>query len=235
MTDSAKHTPDMNHTPDLRSNYGSPRSFGNTWEPNYQLSSRFAQPHQTSPPYSDGDAARVRSFERYHAQHTRNDSGTTGGHSQPTSHADYDSRVSVGRRHDYDVQSMEIAVSSPRPIVRNPIPAPTVTVRSEFPTLSRSVDNQSLTCLVTVEVVEGNWRPDPEDLQSLPTVPSPQMPSNFVSPKPSFKSNGSRYPRDPPEVLRQVAEELYHRVENWHGLDYSRVGKLVLHGVMRVG
>ena len=88
-------------------------------------------------------------------QHIRSDSGATG----VASSGDY-ADTHNGRRHDYDVQSMETSLSSPRGLLKSPIPAPTVTVRSEFPTLSRSRQQQSLTCLVTVEVVEGKWRPE---------------------------------------------------------------------------
>jgi hypothetical protein len=57
-------------------------------------------------------------------QHLRSDSGATG---VASSH-DY-AAAQDGRRHDYDVQSMETSLSSPRGLLKNPIPAPTVTVR----------------------------------------------------------------------------------------------------------
>ena len=98
-------------------------------------------------------------------QHMRSDSGATG----VASSADY--AGTHDGRHPYDLQSMEASLS-PRGMVKSPIPPPTVTVRSEFPTLSRSRQQQSLTCLVTVEVVEGKWRPDPEDVRGVPPMPS---------------------------------------------------------------
>ena len=32
-----------------------------------------------------------------------------------------------------------------------------------------------------------------------------------------------------------VKDELYHRCENWHGLDFNRFGRLILYGTIRVG
>ncbi|KAF2498001.1 von Willebrand and RING finger domain-containing protein [Lophium mytilinum] len=165
-------------------------------------------------------------------QHNRNDSGATGA----ASSGDYaDTHNPTGRRHDYDVQSMETSLSSPRSLLKNPIPAPTVTVRSEFPTLNRSRQQQSLTCLITIEVVEGKWRPDPEDMRTVPPVPSIHPSENYgrsKSPAPS-RALDSLY--ESPEVLDEVTEDLHSRVDNWHGLDFSRFGKLRLHGHVRVG
>lgn len=167
-------------------------------------------------------------------QHLRSDSGATG---VASSH-DY-AATQDGRRHDYDVQSMETSLSSPRGLLKNPIPAPTVTVRSEFPTLSRSRQQQSLTCLVTVEVVEGKWRADPEDMRGapLPSIVSATE-NTFGRPKSPARSRHA-YDFDTPyeseEALDEITEDLHSRVDNWHGLDFSRFGKLRLHGQIRVG
>jgi hypothetical protein len=147
-------------------------------------------------------------------QHGRNDSIATG-----TGSADGgDSQVhNSGRRHDYDVQAMESDLS-PRPgVTKNPIPAPIVTVRSEFPSLNRSRQQQALTCLVTIEVPDGNWQPDLDDLRHAP--PAPQ--EEFQSP---IKSPMAKPVRPPPyeEGLEDMAEELRLRVDNWHGLDFQR-------------
>ncbi|KMU81076.1 von Willebrand and RING finger domain containing protein [Coccidioides immitis RMSCC 3703] len=96
---------------------------------------------------------RLATPSRKQHQHVRNDSEVTG----TATSGDYSDtqQSSIGRRHDYDVQAMESALS-PRPgMMKNPIPAPIVTVRSEFPTLNRSRQQQSLTCLVTIEVPDG--------------------------------------------------------------------------------
>lgn len=173
-----------------------------------------------------------------HVGHARNESADTGG----VSAGDYaETHNTSGRRHDYDVQSMETSLSSPRHAARNPIPAPTVTVRSEFPTLSKSRQQQSLTCLVTVEVVDGKWQPNPEDLRSPPPIPA-TIPEEAYGSVPS-----QRKPKQMPShraadsvheeaaALEEVKEELYRRCENWHGLDFARFGQLLRYGNVRVG
>ncbi|KAH7115136.1 Pleckstrin homology domain-containing protein [Dendryphion nanum] len=164
-------------------------------------------------------------------QHLRSDSGATGA----ASSGDY-AGTHDGRRHDYDVQSMETSLSSPRGVVKSPIPAPTVTVRSEFPTLSRSRQQQSLTCLVTVEVVEGKWRPDPEDIRGAPPLPSiASATESFGRAKSPARGRPFDTPYESAEALDEITEDLHSRVDNWHGLDFSRFGKLRLHGHVRVG
>jgi hypothetical protein len=163
----------------------------------------------------------------------RSESGATG---HASSNNDY---AQDGRRHDYDVQSMETSLSSPRGLLKSPIPAPTVTVRSEFPTLSRSRQQQSLTCLVTVEVTEGKWRPDPEDMRGV--APPPPVPSiastaeSFGRGKSPVSNRQYDVPYESTEALDEMTEDLHARVDNWHGLDFSRFGKLRLHGQIRVG
>ena len=157
--------------------------------------------------------------------HLRNESRDTGG---VNSSADYgEHHTNTGRRHDYDVQSMETALSSPRTsITKNPIPPPSVTVRSEYPTLTRSRQQQSLTCLVTIEVPEGKWRPDPADLRGAPMLPPMQQDSNTFNnhnrPASPAKSQQADWQTEPPEVLDEITEDLRVRVDNWHGLDFQR-------------
>ncbi|KAH7067794.1 Pleckstrin homology domain-containing protein, partial [Paraphoma chrysanthemicola] len=165
-------------------------------------------------------------------QHMRSESGATG---HASSNNDY---AQDGRRHDYDVQSMETSLSSPRGLLKSPIPAPTVTVRSEFPTLSRSRQQQSLTCLVTVEVTEGKWRPDPEDMRGVAPPPVPSITStaeSFGRGKSPVGNRQYEVPYESTEALDEITEDLHARVDNWHGLDFSRFGKLRLHGQIRVG
>lgn len=38
-----------------------------------------------------------------------------------------------------------------------------------------------------------------------------------------------------PDVLASVSEDLRSRVDNWHGLDFSRFGRLILYATIRVG
>jgi hypothetical protein len=165
-------------------------------------------------------------------QHVRTESGATG---HASSNNDY---TQDGRRHDYDVQSMETSLSSPHGLLKSPIPAPTVTVRSEFPTLSRSRQQQSLTCLITVEVTEGKWRPDPEDMRNVAPPPVPAIASvtgSFNRGKSPVNTRHHESPYESTEMLDEITEDLHARVDNWHGLDFSRFGKLRLHGHIRVG
>lgn len=152
-------------------------------------------------------------------QHTRNGSGATGGNHSSVDYSE--SQQAHGRRHDYDVQSMETSVTHPRNMPKNPIPAPIVTVRSEFPTLNRSRQQQSLTCLITVEVVDAKWRPDPEDIRSPPPI-YPSGSDAFSSPRSSEHRPHVHIPMDPPDVLARISEELRTKVDNWHGLDFAR-------------
>lgn len=183
-------------------------------------------------------------------RHGRSDSEVTGttGITGVTSSASagYPETTQSGphRRHDYDVQAMETTPGSPRPITRNPIPAPSVTVRSEFPTLSRSRQQQTLTCLVTVEVPDNKWRPDPEDLGAGASQAHQSVASGYqdtariddITRSTSPARSGSNFsPYEPPEVLEDMTESLRARVDNWHGLDFSRFGKLRLYGTLRVG
>ncbi|KAI9731589.1 MAG: hypothetical protein M1834_004710 [Cirrosporium novae-zelandiae] len=169
-------------------------------------------------------------------QHNRNDSNTTGKASSGE-YAD-NHQASLARRHDYDVQSMETDLSSPRSMIaKNPIPSPIVTVRSEYPTLNRSRQQQSLTCLITIEVPDGKWQPDPEDLRSVPPVPSLPRADEYgtFSPKSLQPSRPVDYPQDSPEILEEITDDLRMRVDNWHGLDFQRFGKLRLYSTIRVG
>jgi hypothetical protein len=153
--------------------------------------------------------------------HSRNDSEATGN----TSSVGYPETSTSGppRRHDYDVQAMETNLVSPRAsVTRNPIPAPSVSVRSEFPTLNRSRQQQTLTCLVTIEVPDNKWRPDPDDLRSAPPVPTVRPEDTYARPPSPAQSAPRFYPYESPEVLEEITENLHKRVENWHGLDFSR-------------
>ena len=118
---------------------------------------------------------------------------------------------------------METDLSSPRvSMARNPIPPPAVTVRSEYPTLNRSRQSQTLTCLITIEVPEGKWSPDPEDLRSTPQLPAMQAEKEVVQPQSPELSRSEQWSSETPEVLEEVTKDLRVRVDNWHGLDFSR-------------
>ncbi|KAF9893575.1 hypothetical protein FE257_010887 [Aspergillus nanangensis] len=163
--------------------------------------------------------------------HSRNGSaaGSSGDYNDPHNPVN-------GRRHDYDLQAMESDLS-PRGSMKNPIPAPTVTIRSEFPTLNRSRQQQTLTCLVTVEVPEG-WRPDTDDLRhtSKGTSQPRDEPYGVMRHQSTHETRAAQpVPYEPQEALDEISEDLRNRVDNWHGLEFQRFGKLRLHGQMRVG
>lgn len=177
--------------------------------------------------------------ERYAStRHTRNDStGMASSNGYPET-----AQSGSQWRHDYDIQTMEATPSSPRAATRNPIPPPIVTIRSEFPTISRSRQQQTLTCLVTVEVPDNNWRPDPEDIGSpvqsqLAINPGiTEAAPRAISPAPTPTSSAPRFhPYESAEVLEEMTENLRNRVDNWHGLEFSRFGQLRLCGTLRVG
>ncbi|KAL2820830.1 Pleckstrin homology domain-containing protein [Aspergillus cavernicola] len=208
------------------------------WE---SVSSRQAPPSEAgSRPYNrdSREMYNRRDSKDTGSQRERIERLTTGSrqqHSRNGSAAGSSGDYHEGRRHDYDVQAMESDLS-PRtvPAMKNPIPAPTVTIRSEFPTLNRSRQQQSLTCLITVEMPEGNWRPDADDLRSGSTTHSQPKDEPYPSRFPSLPHSKSA-PFETQESLDEIAEELRTKVDNWHGLEFQRFGKLRLHGHMRVG
>ncbi|KAI0013914.1 Pleckstrin homology domain-containing protein [Xylariaceae sp. FL0662B] len=168
-------------------------------------------------------------------RHVRSDSEATG----VASSTGYPETAQSGPppRHYYDLQAMETTPGSPRPMARNPVPAPSVAVRSEFPTVNRSRQQQTLTCLITVEVGDNKWKPDPEDLGAVNPAPQIRMEDAFAQrpPSPARSSQPRFYPYEAPEVLEEITESLRTRVDNWHGLDFNRFGKLRLYGTLRVG
>lgn len=154
--------------------------------------------------------------------HTRSDSEATA----PSVGYPETSASGPHRRYDYDVQSMENGVTSPRSsALRNPIPTPLVSVRSEFPTITRSKQQQTLTCLITVEVPDQKWMADPEDLRtgnaSLGTA-TVRSDDHYQRPPSPARSAPRFLPYESAEVLDEITENLRVRVENWHGLDFGR-------------
>ncbi|EWC47008.1 hypothetical protein DRE_03770 [Drechslerella stenobrocha 248] len=152
--------------------------------------------------------------------------------------ADFPETPSVRRHHDFDVQNME-SVVSPRDTPQNPIDPPTVTVRSEFPTLTRSKVQQTLTCLVTIEVPERKWAALGDEAP-VPPVPTSIRGSDdpYRAPSPSTSNrSGTTYGNSSKAAanMEQITEDLRQRVENWHSLDVSRFGKLRLFGTIKVG
>ncbi|KAI9641399.1 hypothetical protein NHQ30_010201 [Ciborinia camelliae] len=180
---------------------------------------------------SNRDSRESRYAPPSRASHQRNDSENAPSVGYPETAAS-----GPPRRHDYDVQAMESNLMSPRAsVTRNPIPAPVVSIRSEFPTLNRSRQQQTLTCLVTIEVPDNKWRPDPDDIRSAPPLPNIRPEDTYARPPSPAQSAPRFYPYESPEVLDEITEGLRTRVDNWHGLDFNRFGKLRLYGTIRVG
>ncbi|KAL8920813.1 MAG: hypothetical protein Q9172_004319 [Xanthocarpia lactea] len=205
-----------------------------------QRESRESQPTHRERDLRESQRERVERYNGTRQQHARNESGGTGNAS--TGEYQDGQNANGGRKHDFDVHSMETALSSPRAsMTKNPVPAPAVTVRSEYPTLSRSRQQQTLTCLVTIEVPDGKWSPDPADLRGAPILPPIQQEPNYPPPAARPRSPASirqqpvDWPFESSEHLAEVTEDLRTRVDNWHGLDFQRFGKLRLYGTVRVG
>lgn len=167
--------------------------------------------------------------QRHHGRNTS--TGTGVGSSQ----GDYSESQGGGRRpHDYDIQTMESEINSPRTNVpKRPIPPPTVNVKSEYPTLTRSKQSQTLTCLITVEVPEGKWSPDANDLRPPPLPQVNHQEKEVVRPR-SPGDDVTDHCNETAEDLEETTEDLRMRVENWHGLEFVRFGKLRLYGTLRV-
>jgi hypothetical protein len=231
-------------TPDLTSRFRDPQSTPTPWETDTVRQNVQARQRQQARSTRDHLLPEQRSrsdrSDGYNAAHGRNESGDTGLVSN--AQTDYaEAHQTNGRRHDYDVQSMETTLSSPRHTTKNPIPPPNVTVRSEFPTLSKSRQQQSLTCLITVEVVDGKWQPNMDDLRSPPPRPATIAEETYDAPKSAKSPRSSQQHRAVDSVhedlhaMEEVKEDLYKRVDNWHGLDFARFGRLLLNATIRVG
>lgn len=200
--------------------------------------SRSSAGRQGPTPAASRGSLRDAASDRFPARngHNRDNSDATAMTGGVASSGGYPETMQSGprRQHEYDLQAMEASLASPKAVARNPIPAPTVTVRSEFPTINRSRQQQTLTCLITVEVSDNKWRPDPDDLQSAPPAPHQRSEEQFAprppSPARSAQSAPRFYPYESPEVLEEMTENLRSRVDNWHGLDFSRYVEKLSYG-----
>lgn len=130
----------------------------------------------------------------------------------------------VWRSND-DIRSLTNSLRSSRTGAKNSISAPTITIRSEFSNLVRSRQPQTLTCLVTVEVAEGMWMADMEDLRgssSMRPIRTSQVESNYTYHPPRQRTRLRYNPQDSVKGMAKVANELDCRVDSWHGLDFAR-------------
>lgn len=178
------------------------------------------------------ESQRIR-IERYApaSQHSRNNSGNEA----PGDHSD---RPASSRQYASDAHVMGSTMSDERvESHHNPTPSPIVAVRSEFPTITRLNQQQTLTCLITVEVPEIRLR----HYTGSHVVSSPSK-KQFAKAAPSAGSflfhaeDNERYiqPTTPEERTRLIAD-LKAKVDDWHGLDVTRFGTLKLHGTYRIG
>lgn len=170
--------------------------------------------------------------------HWRNNSAVSGG-----DHAEQTPPIvqpSI-RRHYYDFHCSDSDPST-RISISDPIPPPTLTVKSEFPTLSRSKAQQSVTCLVTLDVPEKKLQNYADDTPFVPSM-SIIYDQKYQPPSPTERNQCSidrtvqtlehlhergRNVEREEEHLAYITEELRQRVENWHGLDFNRLLPLFL-------
>lgn len=145
---------------------------------------------------------------------SRSDSGATGGNSSLRSH-------NAARRIGSESQ-----IPAVRPLLVQPrarlIPPPQVTIRSEFPTLTRSRQQQTVTCLVTVEVPKLRNQRDVEGTSDTAEAASYSSQGRYARPpSPAHSSQRSLVSQ---EALDNIAVNLRSRVEDWHTLEFERYG-----------
>ena len=208
----------VNNNQDQRPSEASSQATPTPWDPN---------PSSAHPAYSqDRDAV----AEEPPYAHNRNESNGT---YRTSGNISGGSALSWKRQPEHDRGSVDSETASQRSArAKNPIPNPTVTIKSEFPTMTKSRQQQNLTCLVTVEVPEGKWQPDIEDLRSMRPRLSQTVERNHKYGQSTTSARSARPAKPPPprmpdpqesdEELQRVTDDLHARVDNWHGLDFSR-------------
>ena len=90
--------------------------------------------------------------------------------------------------------------------------------------MTRSKQAQSLTCLVTVEVFDTKIRPhfgQQQTLQNAASTTSEPVPGSRP-PTPPAKDVEDEDKTARAQEMESVAMGLHSRVDNWHGLDFSR-------------
>nr|POF05993.1 hypothetical protein CFP56_53380 [Quercus suber] len=140
------------------------------------------------------------------------------------------------RYHGYDAQATEVTVTSLRPTIRNSVPPPAVTLRSEFPAITKSRQQQSLTCLVTVEVTNSRQsQPFHEQTSRSPSTPE-SLTSKLGLPRSPLLKSASPVDsvHEGQSALSRVKDELLQRMDHWHGMEYAKFGTLLIHGRLRV-
>lgn len=182
-------------------------------------------------PYSDSRETQRMRIERYGptSQHSRTNSGneSSGDHHSQENFA-------ASRQHAYDVHAMESTLPDEmikpyRPAIQPPL----VLVRSEFPTITRSSHQQSLTCLVTVEVPDTRSSQQGFDNHMSSAAPAAQ---SINATSFSFHTAQDQFaPLQTSLELIRATADLKSKIDNWHGLEFSKFGGLRLFGVLRIG
>jgi len=171
-----------------------------------------------------------RSLHTLTPQHRRYDPETSAVISQPTvqppitdylEQLDDQSHIDEHTNEDNsDTTSIEPMTFRHAPDLKNPIPAPSIHIKSEYPNLTRSEEARVLICMVTVEVPSGRWKPNGDELGLLRNIPDTR----------SMQSNRSELPDDSSdecsvdntEDLQREANDLSDKVDNWHGLPFTK-------------
>ena len=95
------------------------------------------------------------------------------------------------------------------------MPHPSLRLFSESSVIERSSRSQSLLCLVTVEVP----KQDQADAHSYQPAVADHVSTLSRQQIPFDQHESVTDPREPPEALKQVADDLRIRVSNWYGVD----------------
>ncbi|KAF1822456.1 uncharacterized protein K489DRAFT_292355, partial [Dissoconium aciculare CBS 342.82] len=139
-------------------------------------------------------------------------------------------------RSDHELPAVELPSDGRNDLDRFPVQEPTIVMRSEFPSITKSRYQQSLTCMVTIEVAESSWPTLPDSNLISPSIQAKQEQLSLQpSPMPNLPAHTPSV-QEGIEDLERAREELFQRVDDWHGLDPNNFGKLKLRGsAIKVG
>ncbi|OLL24650.1 ABC1 family protein, mitochondrial [Neolecta irregularis DAH-3] len=135
------------------------------------------------------------------------------------------------------------------------IPRPRVTIRSEFPTITRRPDSQSITCLVTIEIPARRRLSDslhvssgfPEfrsqmsdekqgnDARSVTQSTDKRSTQQLHIKSQQEAISYLKVPNVPPPNQTVILENLKNSVINWRGINIHQAGKLRMWDVLAVG
>lgn len=119
-----------------------------------------------------------------------------------------------------DMTSIQPATLRHPPNIKNPIPPPTIHIKSEYPNLTRSEEARVLICVVTVEVPSGRWKPNKDELGLLRKIPETRSMQSTQSE--SYAESSDEDSAEDSEDLQREASDLRDKVDNWHGLPFAK-------------